>query len=301
MEKNNEQIAMRVARNTFAGNVILSAFKLFAGLFANSAAMISDAVHSLSDVLADIIVMVGIKMSNQKSDKEHPYGHERMECVAGIILAFILFSVGALIGWGGTQKIIAGSYETASVPGALALIAAIVSIVVKEAMYWYTRAAANKLNSVALKASAWHHRSDAMSSVGSFAGILGARLGFPILDAVACVIICAFILKVAFSIFKEAIDKMTDTACDDTLINEISAVALAQESVLGIDQIITRLFGSKVYVDMAIAANGDATLSEAHDVAQQVHDAIELQFPNVKHCMIHVNPVNVIDESSNGA
>lgn len=290
MEQSKEGLAARVARVTLTGNILLSAFKLFAGFFAHSAAMVSDAVHSLSDVLADIIVLVGIKLSNQASDKEHPYGHERMECVAGLLLSFILFSVGVLIGWGGIRSIAAGNYEALAVPGTLALVAAVVSIAAKEGMYWYTRAAANKVNSVALKASAWHHRSDALSSVGSFVGILGARMGFPVLDAVACVVICVLILKVSIGIFKEATSKMIDTACDDAVVSEISAAALAQDSVLGIDQIKTRLFGSKIYVDMAISTYADIPLNEAHDIAQRVHDEIETRFPNVKHCMIHVNP-----------
>lgn len=293
MEKTNEQIAIRVSQNTIIGNAILSGFKLFAGLFAHSAAMISDAVHSLSDVLTTLIVIVGVKLSNKKDDKDHQYGHERMECVAAIILSVVLFAVGLLIGWDGIQRILDGNYEEISVPGLLALIAAIISIVVKEAMYWYTLAAAKKIDSGSLKADAWHHRSDAFSSIGSFAGILGARLGFPILDPVACVIICAFILKVAIDIFRESIGKMTDKACDDTVVDAIRDIVLAQELVQGIDQIKTRLFGDRIYVDIEIKADGDYTLNEAHDIAQNVHDAIEYQFPKVKHCMVHVNPVNI--------
>ena len=293
MVKTNEQIAVRVAWNTIIGNMLLSAFKLFAGVFAHSGAMLSDAVHTLSDVLSTVIVLIGVKLANQKSDKEHPYGHERMECVAAIVLAAILFATGIGIGYTGVQKIIAGNYGELAVPGVLALVAAVVSIVVKEAMYWYTRAAANKINSGALMADAWHHRSDALSSIGSFAGIFGARLGFPILDPVACVVICLFIIKAAVSIFMDSIGKMTDKACDDVVIEEIRAAILAQEDVVGIDQIKTRLFGDKIYVDVEICADGDATLHEAHDIAQQVHDVIETRIPKVKHCMVHLNPVDI--------
>lgn len=290
--KTNEQLAMKVSVTTIVWNAVLSAFKLFAGIIASSAAMVSDSIHSLSDVLSTFIVIAGIKIANKKSDKEHPYGHERMECVAAIILAGMLAAVGALIGWGGIQEMISGDYDTLAVPGVLALIAAIVSIVIKEIMYWYTRAAAKKIDSSALMADAWHHRSDAMSSIGSFAGILGARMGFPVLDSLACVVICLFILKAAFDIFKDAIGKMTDTACDDKFVEEIREVILENKSVLGIDQIKTRLFGDKIYIDLEINTDGNATLNEAHEVAQQVHDEIESQFPKVKHCMIHVNPIN---------
>ncbi len=293
MEKTNEQIAMKVSRISIIGNIILSGFKLFAGIFAQSAAMISDAVHSMSDVFSTIIVMIGIKLANKKSDKEHPYGHERFECVAAIVLAAVLFATGAGIGWSGIKKAIAGNYGDLAIPGILALVAAIVSIIVKEAMYWYTRGAAKRINSSALMADAWHHRSDAFSSVGSFAGIFGARLGFPILDPLACIIICLFILKAAIDIFRDAVGKMTDRACDDETIAKMRDLILSQKSVEGIDGLNTRLFGDKIYMDVEIRVDALVRLEEAHLVAQAVHDVIEEQFPKVKHCMVHVNPVVV--------
>lgn len=293
MEKTNEQIAMKVSRISIIGNIILSGFKLFAGIFAQSAAMISDAVHSMSDVFSTIIVMIGIKLANKKPDKEHPYGHERFECVAAIVLAAVLFATGAGIGWSGIKKAIAGNYGDLAIPGILALVAAIVSIIVKEAMYWYTRGVAKRINSSALMADAWHHRSDAFSSVGSFAGIFGARLGFPILDPLACIIICLFILKAAIDIFRDAVGKMTDRACDDETIAKMRDLILSQKSVAGIDGLKTRLFGDKIYMDVEIRVDALVRLEEAHLVAQAVHDVIEEQFPKVKHCMVHVNPVVV--------
>ena len=290
MQKTNEQIATRVSVNAIIGNVILAVFKLFAGIVANSAAMVSDAVHSLSDVLSTFIVIVGVKLAGKTSDKEHPYGHERMECAAAIILAVILFATGLLIGYNGVMKAIESNTGNLAIPGSLALAAAIASIVIKEAMYWYTRAAAKKINSGVLMASAWHHRSDAMSSVGSFIGILGARLGLPILDPIVCVVICALILKVAIDIFRDAMRKMTDTSCDDEFIDELRSVTLEQDGVLGVDSIKTRLFGDRIYMDIDITADSNSTLSEAHNVAQCVHDAIEKRFDKVKHCMVHVNP-----------
>lgn len=297
MDKRNEQIAVRVSVNCIIGNVLLSAFKLFAGIFAHSAAMLSDAAHSLSDVFGAFIVIFGIKLANKKSDKEHPYGHERMECVAAIILAVILFATGIAIGYPGVQKVISRNYTELIIPGFLALVAAVISIVVKEAMYWYTRAAAKKIDSSALMAEAWHHRSDALSSVGSFIGILGARLGFPILDSIASVVICLFIIKVAFSIFKDSIGRMTDKACNDEIVEEIEKVILTQKDVVRIDRLQTRLFGNRIYVDVEISSDGNASLHEAHSVAQQVHDVIEEGFPKVKHCMVHMNPSNVNQEN----
>lgn len=292
MSKANEQIAMKVSWNTIIGNTVLSAFKLTAGFWGRSAAMVSDAVHTLSDVLSTVIVMIGVKLANKEADKEHPYGHERLESVAAVILSVILCATGLGIGYGGIQTIHAGNYGSLAIPGVLALAAAIVSIVVKESMYWYTRAAAKKTGSGALMADAWHHRSDALSSIGSFIGILGARIGFPVLDTVACLVICVFIVKAAVDIFRDAVGKMTDRACDDETEEQIRNVILGQENVMGIDQLKTRLFGDKIYVDVEISADGGAPLHVSHDVAHCVHDAIELGFPHVKHCMVHVNPAN---------
>ncbi len=285
-----KQIAMKVSAISIVVNLSLSLIKLVAGIVANSGAMISDAVHSASDVFSTFIVIIGVNISSKKSDKEHPYGHERFESVAAIILAVILFVTGVAIGVGGVGKIVAGNYGELKVPGLLALMAAIVSIAVKEWMYWFTRAAAKKTNSGALMADAWHHRSDALSSVGAFIGILGARMGFPILDPVASVVICIFIGKASFDIFKDAIDKMIDKSCDEETVKRMEHIICSQEGVLQIDKIRTRLFGTKIYVDIEIAADRELTLDKAHEIAERVHDAIEKEFVEVKHCMVHVNP-----------
>lgn len=281
---------MKVSFVSIAANVLLSAFKLLAGISAHSGAMVSDAVHSASDVFSTIVVIIGIRISTRKSDKEHPYGHERMECVAAIVLATVLAVTGLGIGGSAVGKILSGDYANLEIPGFLALVAAIVSIAVKEGMYWYTRASAKKIDSSALMADAWHHRSDALSSVGALAGIAGARLGFPVCDAIASLCICFFIGKAAFEIFKDAVDKMVDKACDEDTENELKNCALAQEGVLGVDLLRTRVFGNKIYVDIEIRADGDKTLREAHGIAERVHDSIEGNFAKVKHIMVHVNP-----------
>lgn len=285
-----EATVMKVSKTSIAANIILSALKLAAGLAASSGAMISDAVHSASDVFSTLIVMAGVKMSRKEADKEHPYGHERMECVAAIILAVVLFVTGMGIGYNGIQKIASGSYENLAVPGVIALAAAVMSIVVKEWMFWYTRYYAKKVNCGALMADAWHHRSDALSSVGSFIGIFGARLGFPVMDPAAGVLICIFIIKASYNIFKDAVDKMVDKACDDSTIEQIQRAVLDQKGVVRIDDITTRAFGNRIYVDVEIAADGTKTLCETHAIAEAVHACIENEFPNVKHIMVHVNP-----------
>lgn len=290
MADNGKQIAMRVSIVSVAVNMLLSVLKLAAGLIAHSGAMVSDAVHSASDVFSTFVVMIGVHMASKEADEEHPYGHERMECVAAIVLATILAVTGLGIGYSAVGKILSGDYANLEVPGAMALIAALISIAVKEAMYWYTRYNAKKIDSSALMADAWHHRSDALSSVGALAGIAGARLGYPICDAAASLCICFFIAKAAYDIFRDAVDKMVDKACDEATENELKNCALAQEGVLGVDLLRTRVFGNKIYVDIEIRADGDGSLREAHGIAERVHDSIEGNFARVKHIMVHVNP-----------
>ncbi len=285
-----ERTAMHVSRVSMILNLALSALKLIAGIVASSSAMISDAVHSASDVFSTLIVMVGVKMSGKEADKEHPYGHERMECVAAIILSGILLFTGLGIGTEGMEKITARSYETLAAPGALALAAAVLSIVLKEWMFWYTKMWAEKIGSGALMADAWHHRSDSLSSIGAFVGILGARMGYPVMDALASVVIALFIMKAAYDIFKDAVNKMVDKSCDEDTQQKIRQMVLSVSGVLGIDELITREFGNRIYVDLEIVADGSRTLRETHAIAEAVHDRIEKAFPDVKHIMVHVNP-----------
>ena len=286
---NYEKTAMKVSIVSVIWNLLLSAGKLFAGIFANSGAMISDAVHSASDVFSTIIVMIGVKISGKDSDNDHPYGHERLECVAAIILATVLAATGIGIGYGAVVKIMAGDYNV-EMPGILALVVAVVSILVKELMFWYTRYYAKQIDSSALMADAWHHRSDSLSSIGALIGIIGARLGFGIMEPLASVVICIFIEKAAYDIFMDAVNKMVDKSCDDETMEKIKACAMNIPGVENIDLLRTRVFGNKIYVDMEIAADGNKTLDETHAVAERVHDAIEQEFPKVKHIMVHVNP-----------
>ena len=284
------QIAMRVSRRSIAANVFLFAIKLAAGIVARSGAMVSDAIHSASDIVSTIIVIIGVKVSEKDSDREHPYGHERMECVAAIILAALLMGTGLLVGWGGILEIISSHRESMQVPGREALFAALLSIAVKEGMFWYTRHYARMLESEALMADAWHHRSDALSSVGAFVGIGFARLGYPVLDPLSSVVICVFIAKAAIEIFLDAVDKMVDHSCDEETERAIRDCVMRHEGVERIDLLRTREFGSRIYIEMEISVQGQLPLVKAHAIAEQVHNDVEQAFSKVKHIMIHVNP-----------
>lgn len=288
--QNYENIALRVSKVSIVANFVLTIFKLLAGVVAHSGAMVSDAIHSASDVFSTIVVIIGVRISSKASDRDHPYGHERLECVAAIVLATILAVTGLGIGYTAVSKIAGGNYAEFAVPGILALIAAVVSILVKESMYQYTRVYAKRIDSGALMADAWHHRSDALSSIGALIGIAGARIGFPILDPIASLVICIFIEKAAYNIFMDAVDKMVDKACDDEMEAMLRECVLSQEGVLGIDLLRTRVFANKIYVDIEIRVDGDKKLRESHGIAEHVHDAIEQTFPKVKHIMVHVNP-----------
>ncbi len=294
MEADVKRATASMALVGILGNIFLAVFKLCAGIIGHSAAMLSDSAHTLSDVFATFIAFIGVTLSRKKADDKHPYGHERVECVASLMLSFILFATGLGIGWKCLLAIVTGTYKQMELPGMLAVIAAIVSIVTKEAMFWYTMYYAKKLKSSAFKADAWHHRSDALSSIGALFGIIGARHGFPVLDQIAGIVISLMIVWVAITIFRGAVDKMLDTACDEEVENAIKECVLEfseKENLgIGIDLLRTRTFGEKIYVEMEINLDGNLLLQQAHDIADRVHDRIEEEFPDVKHVMIHVNP-----------
>lgn len=280
--------ANRVSVITIFMNLILSLIKFIIGFAAHSQALISDAVHSASDVVSTIAVIFGINLASKKSDRDHPYGHERIECIFSIILSMLLFATGVGIGISAIKTIINGT--EIEIPGKAALAAAFISIVVKEWMYHYTKHAAKKINSSSMMADAWHHRSDALSSVGSLIGIGGAILGYPIFEPAASIVICVFIVKASYDIFMEAVNSLVDSSCSDEEIEQMRNVISSVEGVKSIDLLMTRRFGSKVYVDVEISEDGSITLFDAHKTAEAVHDSIEKNFKNVKHCMVHVNP-----------
>ena len=273
-----------------AGNAVLSGFKFFAGVTGNSGAMISDSIHSFSDVITTLIAWIGVKASKKEADAAHPYGHERIECIASLLLGIVLLGTGLGVGQVGLENIFSGNYQALTVPSAIALVAAVVSIVSKEAMYWYTRYYANLIHSSAFLADAWHHRSDAFSSIGSLIGIAGAMMGYPVLDSVASVVICLFIVKASYDILKDGVVKLLDTSCGESYDKKMADYISGQEGVVCVDSLRSRMFGNKVYIDLEIQVDGEKSLREAHQVAERIHDDVEKTFPDVKHIMIHLNP-----------
>lgn len=289
--KNRLEIGLKVSRNTLIGNSILAAIKISVGFFSKSNAMIADGIHSFSDVISTIGVIIGLKLSSKPDDKGHPYGHERIESLCSLFLSLMLFTVAIGISYSGINNIITGNL---SIPGYAAIYAAILSIASKEWMYFYTIKYAKLIKSSSLKADAWHHRSDSLSSIGALIGIIGARIGFPILDSLVSLIITILILKVAYDIGKESISQLIDTSANDDIINEIISKISSINGVKKIDTLKTRLHANKIYVDVEISVDSKISVEKGHEIAINVHNLIE-ENNLIKHCMVHVNPAPKLD------
>lgn len=286
MKDERLDIGVRVSKNTIIGNFILAFIKILIGFIARSTAMLADGMHSLSDVITTIGVIIGLKLSHKEADKSHPYGHEKIESITSLFLAIVLFLVAISIGYSGIIKIINHSYVT---PGFAAIIAAIISIIVKELMYWYTIKYANQINSPSLKADAWHHRSDALSSAGALIGIAGARMGYTFLDPLVAIIIALVIIKVAFDISKQSIAQLIDEAASEEDIQVIIDRINSIDGIYEIKNLKTRKHSNRLYVDVDISVDATLTVEEGHKIALYVHNLIE-EDSRIKHCMVHVNP-----------
>jgi cation diffusion facilitator family transporter len=281
------RIAGRISIVSIIWNVLLSIVKITVGFLANSTAMVADGMHSVSDVFTTVLAFAGVKFAEKEADEEHPYGHEKIEPVMGKLLATVLFLTGVFIAYEAIQKIQAGQLV---VPGQLAIGAAVLSIVVKEILFRYTIKGAEAISSSALRADAWHHRSDALSSVGSLVGIVGARLGYPLLDPIASVAISMLIIKVAFDIYMNSVRALIDTAASQPVIDKIEEITKSVPGVVRIDALRTRQHADRLYVDLEIAVDAELSLKKAHAIAEEVHDHLEKGMDRVKHVMVHVNP-----------
>ena len=275
-------------------NVLLLVFKFVAGIVGHSAAMMADAVHSLSDFVTDIIVLVFVKISCKPKDKSHDYGHGKYETLALTIIGIALMAVAIGIIVKGAMKIVAWIHgETLAAPGMLAFWAAVVSIVLKEAVYRYSIFKARKLNSKAVEANAWHHRSDALSSVGTAVGIGGAVfLGshWTILDPIASVVVGAFIVKVAFELLKNGIGDLMEQSLPDKVEDEIVAMVAALPGVSEPHNLRTRRIGNHYAIEIHILMDGNITLYEAHDKATEIEEMLRQCYGAETHVAVHVEP-----------
>ena len=275
-------------------NVILLVFKFVAGVVGHSSAMIADALHSLSDFVTDVIVLVFVRISNKPQDKGHDYGHGKYETLALTIIGIALMAVAISIIVKGAVKIAGwANGEVLEAPGMLAFWAAIVSIVLKEGVYRYSVIKGRKLNSKAVEANAWHHRSDALSSIGTAVGIGGAIFfgeRWTILDPIASVVVGAFIVKVAFDLLKNGIGDLMEQSLPDTVEEEILQLAASVPGVTEPHELRTRRIGNHYAIELHILMDGALTLKEAHDKASEVEDLLRQHYGEETHVAVHVEP-----------
>lgn len=283
----NYKLGLRASMVTALINIVLAMVKMFAGIIGKSSAMLADGLHTLSDVVTTVVVMVGLKISSKEADEGHPYGHEKYESVFAKILSIVLLFTGIYIGYNAFKSLIQGDLTR---PRPIALVAALVSIAAKEAMYWYTINIAKKIKSLSMEADAWHHRSDALSSIGTLIGILGARLGLRALDPIAGIIVSLMVIKVAFDLYIKSVKELVDESANEEIILKIKELTNSIQGVLGIKDIRTRIFGNRIFVDLEIYVNPNISVKAGHDIAEMVHDKLEKDICDIKHCMVHIEP-----------
>ena len=287
----------RIYRITFAGsivNIVLLVFKFIAGILGHSAAMIADAIHSLSDFLTDIIVIVFVRLSSKPADHDHDYGHGKYETLATSVIGMALAVVAVMLGWDGIEKIIyvmqGNQLES---PGIIALWAAILSIVLKEWIFRATRKVAKEENSKALEANAWHHRSDAMSSIGTAIGIGGAVMlgdSWAILDPIAAIVVCILIIVTAFKIIRQASGELLEESLPKEIEDKIEQIAYQDPLVSDIHKLHTRRIGNIIAIEMHLRMPSDITLAESHIHANSIEKSLKQEFGNGTHIMLHIEP-----------
>ena len=298
MKNNNDaQREKAIRKVTFIGavvNILLTVCKIIAGIYGKSAAMMADGVHSLSDLLSDFVVLVFTKISSKKNDRDHSFGHGKFETLATAIVSIILVVVGVRLMADAIERISAFFRgEEIARPGVIALVAAIVSIFAKEVLFRVTKKVGDDVNSPVVVANAWHHRSDALSSIGSFAGIGGAMLLGPkwyFLDPVVCIIISIAIIVVAVKMAVPALDELLDKSLPDENVNKIEELALGVPGVRNIHELKTRRSGIDVLIEAHILVDPNLTIVQAHEISTNVEKALESNFGYHTQINIHVEP-----------
>jgi cation diffusion facilitator family transporter len=275
-------------------NVVLLAFKFIAGILGNSSAMVADAIHSLSDFVTDLIVLVFVYISGKPQDKSHDYGHGKYETLALIFIGIALLAVAIGIFISGARKILAWYQgEQLAVPGMLALWAALISILLKELTYRYTIRKAKELDSSSMEANAWHHRSDALSSIGTAIGIGGAVIlgnRWTILDPIASLVVGAFIVKVSFDLISRGISELMESSLPDDVEDEIMKITASEPDVIEPHDLKTRRIGNRYAIELHILLNGDITLAKAHEHADSIEKRLKEKFGKNTHVAIHMEP-----------
>lgn len=289
LTNNNERfkIASRITWFTIIMNVILAIGKVGIGIISNSTAMIADGLHTVSDVGSSLGIIVGFFISNKPEDSKHQYGHEKAESISGFVLSLMLIAVGVKIGYSSFQLMISGNTQ---IPSVLALWAALISIIVKELQFKITMDVGKRINSSALKADAWHHRSDALSSIAALIGIAGARMGYKILDPLAGFIVSIIVVKVGVDLFIKGYNELMDSSIEEDEFTQILSLVMRETEIKNVNDLKARKHGSKVYVDIEVCVDSSITVLEGHDIAEDVEKVIYSNLDNVKKVLVHVEP-----------
>ena len=276
-------------------NFLLLVFKFVAGILGNSAAMVADAVHSLSDFVTDVIVVVFVRISGKPEDKCHAYGHGKFETLATAVIGIILFFVGLGMFYSAATTIVdVVEGKTLEAPGMLALVAAVLSVLLKELLYRYTVYKGKNLDSQVVIANAWHHRSDAFSSVGTLVGISGAVFlgkSWRILDPIAAVVVSFFVIKVAIQLLKPCLDELLEKSLPAEVENKIIDIILSFPNVSSPHHLRTRRIGNLMAIEVHIRMDGETSLNESHDTATQIEQRLRQEFGDKTHIGIHMEPV----------
>ncbi|WP_373600383.1 cation diffusion facilitator family transporter [Paraclostridium bifermentans] len=280
--------ANKVTIQSILWNILLTIIKVFAGIVGKSSAMVADGLHSASDIISSVGVLIGNKIAKAPNDKEHNYGHEKAETLVSFLLSLLLIVVSLKIGFSALNSLF--NLDSVQVPTLLPLIVSIISIAIKEYQYRITIKIANKINSPSLKADAWHHRSDALSSIAAFIGIGGALLGFKALDPIASVVVALFVAKVGFDILKDSANELMDYSIDEDKEKQIIKIAENTNGVINLGEIRTRKHGATAYVDLTICVNKDLTVYEGHEIATKLEKRIIKEMQFVKGITVHVEP-----------
>ena len=287
METRYEE-ASKVTILAILWNVFLSIIKVLAGGIGNSTAMIADGIHSASDIITSVGVLIGNKISSKPGDKEHNYGHEKAETLVSFLLSIMLIVVAVTIGVDGAKKIF--NLDEVKVPTLIPLVVAVISIAIKEYQYRITIKVAKKINSPSLKADAWHHRSDALSSVAAFIGIGGAMLGYKILEPIATIVVALIVCKVALEIFTNSMNELMDVSMDEEQEKQIIEYRKETTGVKHIKTMRTRKHGAFAYVDLVICVDGALTVKQGHDIANDLEKKLINELAIIKGITVHVEP-----------
>jgi cation diffusion facilitator family transporter len=286
------QSSKKVTLVTLTVNFILSIAKVLVGFICFSQAIVADGIHSISDVISTLAVWIAIRISREPADREHPYGHGKVETIAAKFIGVLLFLTGLIIIKGSIMTIINNDIKE---PGVANLWIALISIIVKELMYRYTYKEGERINNKALIADAQHHRSDSLSSIAALIGVIGAKLGYLIADPVAGLVVALFILHMGYEIFMEAVNELMDKV-DDELYQQIREVVCTSEGIIDIRDLRVRSHGPDIFIDLRVVVEDELSVVEGHKISRRTEERIKDSISNIQEILIHIDPITVHKE-----